>query len=268
MRNANKRPGIGGKASALLCAVLLTSLAHAAPDCIVTANGTSFNAGPVLDKDHGYCVTQEIIVNESDNKWLAHTTYESGKVVDRVIAVNDQKNAWFETKQEGKSGYVSYGLDAWPEDEYTSYLPKPSIPAFMVSLTHGKDKRTGEWSFSALFVDKQGKAQDGMRTYIGQLKTIGFMGDADEYAPKSGGNGSSPEAIALLAYSGRNNAGFLARVLCMGTRLCHVRLDNPRKAQRETSEKASRKAREEKKRRRTQKVTDDFVDFVNSLPDE
>ncbi|MDR0736763.1 MAG: hypothetical protein LBF51_08070 [Zoogloeaceae bacterium] len=256
MRYANRRPGLGKKTLALLCAALWTSLAHAAPDCLVTVRGMSFHAGSVLDTDHGYCVTREIVIREGDSEWIAHTTYESGKVVEHVIAVKDQKNAWFGAKEGGKDGYVSYGLDAWPEDEYTSHLPRPALPAYMVGVTHGKGKRIGEWSFSALFVDDAGKVQDGMRAYIGQLKAMGFTGEARTLSH------------ALLTYRARNNAGFHIRVLCTGTRLCQLGLTNPTRTQREAGEKAVRKAKEEKERRRKQQFTDDFADSIDALPDE
>jgi hypothetical protein len=48
--------------------------------------------------------------------------------------LNDQKNVRFGAKAEGKSEYVSYGTEAWPEDEYTSYLPKSAMPAFMAGV--------------------------------------------------------------------------------------------------------------------------------------
>jgi hypothetical protein len=258
MRYANQGSGPGKKAFAFLCAALSSSFVHAAPDCMVTVRGMSFNAGPVLDTAHGYCITQEIVINEGDGGWLAHTTYESGKIVDQVIAVKDQKNAWFGAKEGGRNGYVSYGLDAWPEDEYTSHLPKPAMPAYLVGVTHGKDKRIGEWSFSALFVDEAGKVQDGMRAYIGQLKVMGFTGEARDLALSH----------ALLTYRARNNAGFHVRVLCTGMRLCHLALTNPTRARREAGETAARKAKEEKERRRKQQFADDFADFVDALPDK
>ena len=272
MRYASRRSGLCKETFAFFCATLLSSFAHAAPDCIVTVRGMTVNAGPVLDTDHGYCVTREIVINESDNEWLAHTTYESGKVVDHEIAAKDRKNAWFGAKEGGRNEYVSYGTDAWPTDEYTSHLPRPALPAFMVGVTHGKGKKTGEWSFSALFVDKEGKVQDGMRAYIGQLKAMGFTGDARRRELRSGDlalpRARTPDAGALLTYRARNNAGFLVRVLCTGTQLCQLSLANPTKAQRESGENAARKAKAENERRRKQKFADDFFGSVDALPDE
>lgn len=271
MTYVSRLPRLGKKA--LLCATLLyvtllASLAQAAPDCIVTFRGNTFNASPVSNTEHGYCVTQELFINDAGTEWLMHTTYESGQVVDHVIAVTDKKNAWFGTKDE----YVSYGVDAWTEDEYTRYLPKPAMPAFLTGMTHGKDKKTGEWSFSAVFIDPAGKVQDGMRTYIRRLKTMGFTRDAlDEKIGSEdiAQNGVlAPDAGVLLAYGARNSAGFFAKVLCTGPRMCHLGLDNPRKAQREAKERTARQAKEEQERRRKQKFNDDFFDFVDALPDK
>ncbi|MDR2689571.1 MAG: hypothetical protein LBB76_07405, partial [Azoarcus sp.] len=61
-----RRSGPDKKALALLCAAALaTACAHAAPDCMVTVEGISFNAGPVLDADHGYCLTQQVVIDQS-----------------------------------------------------------------------------------------------------------------------------------------------------------------------------------------------------------
>jgi hypothetical protein len=264
--------GLGRQVLAFLCAALATAFAHAAPDCIVTSEGISFNAGPVLDAEHGYCLTQQVVIDRSGGGWITHTTYEDGKVVDGAVAVEAKKNVRFETKDNGKTQYVSYGADAWRQDEYTSYLPTPPMPVFMVGVVHGKAQKTGEWFLSALFIDKEGKALNRMRAYIGQLKALGFIGDADEHELRSqdgaahdkNGAGPDADAAALLAYGARNNAGFFVRVLCTGPQLCHVSLDNPAKARSNTA----RKAKKEEARRRRKKFDDDFADLVNSLPDE
>lgn len=264
MKYESRLPRLGKKA--FLGAVLLASLAQAAPDCIIKIDGMALNAGPVSDAGHGYCVTQELALNEGGNGWLVHTTYESGEVVDYIIGATDKKNAWLGTQDE----YVSYGQDAWPEDEYARHLPRPAIPAFMTGVAQGKGQKTGEWFFSAVFIDKEGKVQDGMRAYIGQLKTQGFAGNAHDEEIRNKDvalNGVlPPDAVALLAYAARNNAGFVVKVLCTGPQLCHLGLDNPRKAQREARERTERHAKEEQERKRKQKFTDDFFDFVDALP--
>jgi hypothetical protein len=234
---------------------------------MVTVEGISFNAGPVLDADHGYCLTQQVVIDQSSNGWITHTAYEDGEVVDGTVAVEAQKNVRFEAKEHGKTRYVSYGADAWPRDEYTRHLPTPTMPAFMVGVIHGKERRTGEWSFIALFVDKEGQAQNGMRAYIGQLKAMGFTGNANDHELRgedAAARDRGPNAAALLAYGARNNAGFLVRVLCTGAQLCQLSLDNPTKAQRRGN--STRKTREEARRGRKQ-FDAEFADFVNSLPE-
>jgi hypothetical protein len=253
----------------LCIALLLVSLAKAAPDCTVTFRDITLNIGPLFIKEHGYCVMQELSINESNHEWITRTTYESGKVVDYVITATEKKNLRFGTKDE----YGIYGPDSWPDDEYTSYLPKPAMPAYMAAVVQGKGKETGEWTFNALFIDKEGKLMDGMRAYIKQLKTMGFTRDAHDKEILSKNIGSNtaqpPGKPMLLTYRAGNNAGFLAAVLCgTGGKLCHLRLDNPRRAYREAGKKATRKAKEEKERKRKQKFDDDFFDFSNSLPGE
>jgi hypothetical protein len=272
----HRRSGLGRKA--FLCVTLLTSFAHAAPDCIVTITDgievMTLNHGPVFDKERGYCLTVEGNINEGGNEIIFRTTYDSGKV--STFGPNDRKDAAvFETKGDGKSEYLilgGYAGDAWREDEYTRYLPRPSMPAYTTLVHHGKGKKTGEWFFSATFTVKEGSLQNRMRTYIGQLKAMGFTGDARNHELRSRDRASpaarAPDATAFLGYIARNNAGFLVRASCPGPRLCHVSLDNPRKAQREARESAARKAKAEKERRRKRKFDDDFSDFVDSLPDK
>jgi hypothetical protein len=272
MRHIHRRSGLGK--TAFLCVALLASLAHAAPDCIATVGGMTMNFGPVFDKERGYCLTMESILNEDGNEIFLRVTYDSGKV--STLGPNDRKDAVvFETKGDGRSEYLSLGGlagDAWREDEYTRYLPRPSMPAYTTLVHHGKGKKTGEWFFAATFTVKEGNLQNGMRTYIGQLKAMGFTGDARNHELRSRDMASpaarAPDATAFLGYIARNNAGFLVRASCTGPRLCFVNLDNPKKAHREAREHAARQAKAEKARRRKQKFDDDFSDFVDSLPNK
>jgi hypothetical protein len=260
-------PALGGKVLAFLCAVLVPAFAHAAPDCIVTVEGKSINVGPFLDAEHGYCLTQQLVIDGKSGGWITHTVYEDGASVDGAISVEAQKNVRFEATESGKTRYVSYGADSWRQDEYTRYLPTPPMPAFSLGVIHGKAQEAGEWFLSALFVDKEGKAIHNMRAYVDQLKAGGFTVDADERG-LPGKDGARPLPAALLTYGAKNQAGFLVKVLCTGPQLCHLSLDNPAKAKHNAVKNAARKAKQEEARRSRKKFDDDFADLVNSLPDE
>lgn len=275
MKDKNRASALAGK-SFLLCAALLASSAHAAPDCIATFEGNTVNLGSVRAAEHGYCVTLEATAAERDDgqgrrvtEWLMRTTYESGEVVDLTITGTDEKNVRFGTENE----YGSYGPDAWQEDNYSRNLPKPAMPAYMTSVSQGKGGETGEWTFSALFMDKEAHLMDGMRGYINQLRARGFTGDVYDREIANSRIGLNPalppDEVVLLAYRARNNAGFLVAVVCgTGGRLCHLRLDNPRRADREANKRQVRKAKEKEERKKKQKFDDDFFDFTRSLPDE
>ncbi|MDR0672993.1 MAG: hypothetical protein LBF93_04880 [Zoogloeaceae bacterium] len=275
MKDKNRASALAGR-TFLLCAALLASPAHAAPDCIGTFEGNTVNLGPVRAAEHGYCVTLELLSTERDNaqgeratEWLMRTTYESGEIVDVTLTGENEKNVRLGIKEE----YISYGPDAWLDDDYSRNLPKPAMPAYMTSVSLGKGGETGEWTFSALFIDKEGRLMDGMRAYIRQLKAMGFIRDAhDKEIPNRNARpipGRRPDGVTLLAYWARNNAGFLAATFCVaGGHLCHLRLDNPTRAHKEANKRQARKTREEEERKKKQKFDDDFFDATRSLPDE
>jgi hypothetical protein len=61
---------LGEKAFAFLCAALSASLAHAAPNRIVTVKGLTLDTGAILDARHGYCVSQKIVIDEGKGGWI------------------------------------------------------------------------------------------------------------------------------------------------------------------------------------------------------
>ncbi|MDR2507056.1 MAG: hypothetical protein LBD67_03540 [Candidatus Accumulibacter sp.] len=280
-----------------LFAAALLPCAHAAPNCIVKLPDGSTQAWqPVHDEKLGYCVLWEVFDPARDGV-IQRITYDSGKV--RNVSAGEAVGALrFDTEQGGD--FFQMG-GAWPSNEYTRHLPDPGVAqekAFGISVGVKKG-RPDDWDLVAIWFKHDEDVFRQLTGYPGKLKRMGFANVIRDHELDNNtvrDEKSPSDALMAFSYAATNSAGYRAEVIC-GRPLrsapdgskkpeapplaaaimamprllpCTIALSSPTRAGEKAKGEANRKAREEKARKdreNRRKISDDFFDHVDKMPD-